>query len=338
MKGWVLGLVLALAPLAYADEATYESVRYGKQFATGLVKHDRPRVTAEHPLEDVKLPKSFHLKEFHEKGVGLPLTGIYDQGNCGSCVYNSVMKNLGDSMRLRGVDAPVQSRQWGMDCAAREWMCGGSYFEKVAGGVAAKGGAPAESKYPYRGRNQSCQDGHAELTSELMNYQIVDSSAKSVATWLTKGYPVSVTVAADGTWSGYRTGLYNGCSSMGTNHQVLIYGYDCESSVDADGNCVFNDRGYPKNGDGYAVVVNSWGANWGESGEMRSRWLARNGAKCNNLAEEAGILETGIPMPDPAPPVPPSPVPSTVPTWLAVGLGALCLVLLVVLALVARRK
>lgn len=363
---WFVILFMAIGQLqwCYADEPegppTYETRKYdapanarmlrstGLPFATGVVKHELPQVTvpASALRSDAPHPKSFHLKEFSAKGVGLPLTGIYDQGNCGSCVYNSVMKNLGDSMRLRGKDAPVQSRQWAMDCAQRQWMCDGSFFEYVAKGVAAKGGAPSEASYPYRARNQSCQ-GSPAFTSQIKSYEIIDASAKSIAAALLKGYPVSVTVAADGTWMNYGSGIYNGCSSMGTNHQVLIYGYDCETSVDSNGKCVYNDRGYPVNGDGYAIVVNSWGERWGVNGEMKSRWLGRSGQKCNNLAEEAGILETGIPFvpepepgpgpgPGPGPDPGPTPEPASVPLW-AVILGAVVLLAGVVLALFVKK-
>jgi hypothetical protein len=121
---------------------------------------------------------------------------------------------------------------------------------------------------------------------------------------LYQGYTVAVTVGADNTWMGYRSGVYNACTNAGTNHQVVVQGWDCETSVTADGkSCVFGADGYPVNGDGYVYVTNSWGM-WGEAGAMRSVW--RKGTRlCNNLAEEAGIVE---PATGPAPP-PPGPTP-----------------------------
>jgi C1A family cysteine protease len=272
------------------NDWTFELAPKSQRYYLGLKKDEsRQAVPASRRFleADIKVPGKFHLKELAS------LTGIFDQGSCGSCVYNSVMKNASDHYRLRGIPLELLSRQHSMDCMA-EWSCSGSFFSKVAGGLVRNGGAAYETEYPYRARDQRCLGFNGVLKGKFEKYEIIDGSAESIAKALVKRYPVSVTVAADRTWSGYSTGIYNGCSSMSTNHQVLIYGYDCETSVDEQGNCVFVN-GYPKNGDGYAIVVNSWGTRWGMNGEMKSRWRGRSGQKCNNLAEEAGILVGGAP-------------------------------------------
>lgn len=279
------------------EPPTYKTKTYKKKYATGLVKPAlKTSVLADKRFlkADVKLPKSFHLKDRVE------LSPIFDQGQCGSCVYNSVVKNLEDSYRLHGKVLPRLSRQFVMDCLA-EWSCEGSYFEKVADGLVKGGGTATEAAYPYKARDQACK-GSSELFGQVKSYKIINNSAKSIMTALYQGVPVSVTVGADGSWMNYGSGIYNGCTNQGTNHEVLIYGWDCESSVDSDGFCKFNDKGYPVNGDGFAIVVNSWG-DWGEQGQMRSRWLSKSGRLCNNLAEEAGILEVDGPVPPPPVPV-----------------------------------
>lgn len=43
---------------------------------------------------------------------------------------------------------------------------------------------------------------------------------------------------------------------------------------------------------------NSWDVTWGDNGFMTIKMTGTNGAKCNNIAAEAGILDTGV---DPAP-------------------------------------
>ncbi len=190
-------------------------------------------------------------------------------------------------------------------------MCDGSYGEAVAKGIVNSKGLHAEKDYPYTARNGSCKTVAGELTKGWTGYKLIDNSPLSIANALLMRHPVSVTVAADGAWSGYNGGIYNGCGSNSTNHEVLIYGWDCETSVDAAGNCVFDAKGYPANGDGYAIVVNSWG-NWGVNGEMKSRWRGRSGQLCNALAEEALILEGDV-----KPPVPPKPVDGGWSTWSA---------------------
>jgi hypothetical protein len=249
---------------------------------------------------DVKIPGKFHLKDFATKGIGLELCEIYDQGQCGSCVYNSVIKNLCDSYRLRGKNSPVLSRQFIMDCGA-PWSCDGSFFEKVAQGIVEQSGTPAESEYPYRAYDQSCKGKPSSEFWKAVSYQVISNSPKSIMTALLKGYPVSVTVGADSAFMNYGSGVYNRCSNEPTNHEVLIEGWDCEGSVDADGNCKFDSNGKLPAGVGYWAMPNSWGKGWGESGEMRIKITSSSGRLCNNLGEEAGILETGLPFNEPTP-------------------------------------
>lgn len=300
---------LSTARTAVGAELTFQLADKQHTYYLGLKPELRAQRAASSPdfslVADTPVPGKFHLRDLAAK-KGVQLTGIFDQGQCGSCVYNSVTKNAADTLILAGQGMPVLARQYVMDCLAREWRCDGSYFEKVAGGVVNSKGLAQEADYKYRAANQSCQGTPAKVFGKWTKYAIIDGTPKSIAAALVAGHPVSVTVAADGLWSGYSGGIYNGCSSMATNHEILIYGYDCETSVDAQGNCVFNAKGYPVNGDGYAIPVNSWGRGWGVDGEMKSRWLSRSGAKCNNLAEEAGILyvESG-----PTPPNPPTPTP-----------------------------
>jgi hypothetical protein len=310
MRSALLLCLLALSAFAgEPDPRLYEKPTYtkaplraGRPYSLGLKRPAGLRRAAPDRSffeADVAVPAKGDIRTM----FGAQLTGIFDQGQCGSCVYNSVTKNAADFMILHGKSTPVLARQYVMDCLARDWRCDGSYFEKVADGIATSDGVPSEVDYRYRAVNQSCQGKPSARFGVPTEYKIIDGTPKSILSALSQRVPVSVTVAADGSWMGYGGGVYNGCSSMGTNHEVLVYGWDCETSVDAAGHCVFDSAGYPANGDGYALVVNSWGQ-WGESGTMRSRWRGRSGQKCNNLAEEAGVFVGGAPPPPP----PPTPV------------------------------
>lgn len=311
MKPFLL-LMVACAVAFAADETppapTYKSSPVKRVFKTGLVK---PRELKAGPVDQTyrlqanKLPGKFHLSERAE------LSGIFDQGNCGSCVYNAVTKMVQDQYRLNGVVLPELSRQYTMDCSA-EWSCNGSYAALVAGGMVKKGGTATAASYPYRARDQACAGTNA-LYGKIKNPRTIDRSAKSIMSALFDNHPVTVTVAANSSWMNYASGIYNGCNSTATNHQVLIYGWDCETSVDAEGYCVFNDKGYPVNGDGYAIVPNSWGYSWGDQGEMKTRWLGKNGKFCNNIAEEATIVDLDGVTPTPTPT--PTPIPKVDGGW-----------------------
>lgn len=313
------------------DEPTFKTSDEAKTFWLGklpTLKDARKDAPAKEFLQaDVKLPKAFHLKDLAKK-IGVELAPTFDQGQCGSCVYNSVMRNATDNLRLRKQATDVLSRQYSM-CLA-QWSCSGSLFENVAKALVGKQ-AVSEGEYPYQARDASCRDvSSMKKFGPFKGYKIIDNSPKSIMTALYQGFPVSVTVAADGTWSSYSGGIYNRSTSTSTNHEVLIYGWDCESALDADGNC---DPNQVTKTVGYAVMENSWGTSWGESGAMRTRW------GMNALAEEAGILDSGIPLPDPNPPGPtppgptppgPTPQPFALQAWMiyaALGLLAVMIIL-----------
>ncbi len=255
--------------------------------ATGLLKHKSERPSNHIFFEEpTPMPKKFHLSQLAE------LSPIMNQGNCGSCVYNSVIKNLEDSLRIKGIKVDRLSRQFVMDCGSG-WSCNGSYFSKVAESLKVLGGTPLEKDYPYKAKNQKCSKDKP-LHVGIAGWKIINNSPKSIIEALNSGYPVSVTVAANGSWASYKSGVYNACNSNSTNHQVLIVGYDCETSVDKDGHCKFDANGKLPNGVGLWNVHNSWGESWGEKGAMVSKMTSRKGGKCNALAGEAGILETVV--------------------------------------------
>jgi C1A family cysteine protease len=192
-----------------------------------------------------------------------------------------------------------------MDCYQQDWRCKGSYFEKVADGLVRAGKLHAESDYPYRAVNGSCKSNvPGETHGKIVSSSLIDSNAKSIGSALVNRYAVPVTVSASGAFMSYSSGIYNSCNTGQINHQVLVVGIDCETAVDAQGMCVFNSNGKLPNGVGLYLVKNSWGTGWGDKGYIWMKITGKSGAKCNGIADEAGILETGI---DPVPECQPEP-------------------------------
>jgi len=197
--------------------------------------------------------------------------------------------------------------------------CNGSYFENEGKDLLNLGGLPSEKDYPYVAYNQSQQSYSGQLYGKIVSYKVITNSPKSIMGAIAAGYPVSVTIGANWAFQSYQSGIYNACSHTSTNHEVLLEGWDCESSVDANGNCAFDANGNLPGGVGTWVLVNSWGESWGEKGKMRIKITDEDGSLCNNVADEAGILETGIPMPQPKPVLP------ALPLWGWVGIAAFLL-------------
>lgn len=281
---WVL---LPLPNVAHAEtplEYTFSVNKDRRSYATGRMdlpvdsKLARSRVFLE---AAGPYPAELDLRKLYQ------LTPIKDQGQCGSCVYFSGTATFEDEMRIAGKPTPTLSPQFIMDRV--DWSCSGSLYEMFADGLVKAGGMPAVATYPYRARDQSPQTP-GQLYGNIAGRELLDPSPQSIIGALNARHPVMNTIAASNLFMQYGGGIYNGCDSMSTNHETEIVGYNCETSVDAAGNCVFP---LPA-GVGYWIVRNSWGTGFGEQGFYRIKMTDRSGRRCNNVAEEVGILKTGL--------------------------------------------
>ena len=314
------------AAKAQGLELTFEMSPEGFKYAKGLVK---PLGGKSHVKKDKsflkaedRIPAKFDIRTLLANTSYTEGCGVYDQGNCGSCVYNSIARNFCDSLRLRNVPniPKFLSRQELMSCT-QGGRCNGEWAMNVGKYLKQLGGLHDEAAFPYKASSSSsCPNIQGIRYGQIQDTKVIDNSAKSMFTALLKGYPISVTVGADNAWMSYKSGTYNYCSNAGTNHEVLLYAWDCEGStetIDGKEYCKFDEKGNLPKGVGKVLIPNSWGM-WGDGGYMWTKLTNASGRLCNNIAEEAVILETGIPMPTPVPPVPPSPepVPFKMPSWL----------------------
>jgi C1A family cysteine protease len=274
--------------------------------ATGLLKKKNlervERIDFSFKNLDVPVPGAFDLTAI------TPLSPILDQGQCGSCVYHSVTSNFADSWLLRGQNFGSLNQISAeflltspLDQGAK---CNGSYFMATAPATA--NGMPLYSDCPYNMGRRGCSSG-VSLHGKSVSERLIDTSAKSIMQALNQKYPVSNTIGANGTFQGYQGGVFNACANVGTNHETLILGYDCETAKDASGNCVFDANGNLAANVGYWKIRNSWGTGWGEQGFYRIKITDSRGRLCNNVAQEVGVIETGVTPPAPIPPVPPAP-------------------------------
>lgn len=231
------------------------------------------------------------------------LSEILDQGPCGSCVYHGCSSSWMDTMILKGMPYLRLSPKYMMDCAARDWGCEGSFAQKYWDGAVAKGGAALEKDYPYSPQQAHSCTGSPKLYGKILSYKIIDNSAKSSIAALNDRNALAVTIGAGGAFMNYKSGVFSACSSVPTNHQVEVVDYNCETAVDAAGNCVFDASGNLPKGVGYWVMRNSWGVSWGDKGWIKIKMTDSNGRKCNNIMEEVSVPDVGAPTPPPGPQV-----------------------------------
>ena len=230
-----------------------------------------------------------------------------NQGSCGSCWDFSITKALRSAWMLAGKDPGRLAFNYLLNnCGGvvNEMGCMGGDFAAGQNDQNSKG-PWLEAQDPYTGWGGSCQQG-LPVAATAVTWALV-GSGNSAPTFQELGYALSqnhmlsVDVAVCGAWENYSGGIFdqNDCGPGSINHMINLVGYNCETSVDANGNCAFNSGGQPTNGDGYLIAMNNWGTSWGEGGYMRSRW------HMDALADTAMYFTVDAPPPPP-PPVPPT--------------------------------
>lgn len=275
------------------------SGKYNKHFFFGLKPHKKKlffEIDKRFLHADLKIPADFNMMQKWP----LPC-GIFDQGQCGSCVYNSVTQNYQYSLSIRKLlpagSCPLAREQL-MNCIPNGGQCDGDYAENVGSGLVGLKGLVPDSAYPYTGRSENCRNINAQKIGPIVSGAVIDNSQKSMASAMVQGIPVSITIGADNPFMDYEKGTYTTCTNAGTNHEVLLVGIHCAgTSKSADGFCIFDETGNGKPTEVIFDVVNSWNESWGDHGVIHMLAMNARGQRCNNVAEEAYTLDTGIPLP-----------------------------------------
>lgn len=205
-----------------------------------------------------------------------------------SCWAFSTNATMQDVRRLFG-EAEDLSEQYLLSCAnPSQWSCNGGFFAHDAN-MAPRGSIKA-SAYPYTGTDSTCKSGlsyGARLTSWAYLPGGETPSVEEIKAAIYRYGPVSVGVAADDSFSNYRSGIFNGSGSDQLNHAVNIVGW----------------------GKGYWIMRNSWGTGWGEQGYMRIKFGANGIGAWTNYV----IYNTEPPAPNPGPNPDPNPNPDPTP-------------------------
>eukprot|EP00441_Pelagodinium_beii_P020481 CAMPEP_0197678524 /NCGR_PEP_ID=MMETSP1338-20131121/90154_1 /TAXON_ID=43686 ORGANISM="Pelagodinium beii, Strain RCC1491" /NCGR_SAMPLE_ID=MMETSP1338 /ASSEMBLY_ACC=CAM_ASM_000754 /LENGTH=326 /DNA_ID=CAMNT_0043259469 /DNA_START=71 /DNA_END=1051 /DNA_ORIENTATION=+ len=202
------------------------------------------------------LPKSFDLSLRRVNSTELPssvdwrqkgaVTGVKNQGQCGSCwAFSTTGSTEGITAISTGKLISLSEQQL-VDCSGPEGNqgCGGGIMDQAFQYIENNGGICSEAAYPYTAADGSCKASSCTNVASISGYQNVPHNSESALKAAVAQQPVSIAVDAQ-SWQFYGGGVYNNAfCGTSLDHGVLAVGYTPD----------------------YWIVKNSWAASWGEAG------------------------------------------------------------------------
>jgi cathepsin L len=193
------------------------------------------------------------------------VTGVKDQGQCGSCWAFSTTGSVEGANFLGGAKKLTSfAEQQLVDCSGSygNYGCDGGLMDNAFNYIISNKGLDTEKSYPYTAEDGNCAWNPANVGGTVSKFADVQSGSEDQLTAAIVQQPVSVAIdASQSSFQFYSTGVYYepNCSSDQLDHGVLAVGYGTQSGSD------------------YYIVKNSWGSSWGANGYIL---MSRN--KSNN--------------------------------------------------------
>jgi cathepsin L len=230
--------------VAINEFADLTSEEFGAMF-----RGTRTEVTYEES-EPVDVSGTAATVDWRTKGA---VTGVKNQGQCGSCWSFSTTGSVEGAWFLAGHSLVSLSEQNLVDCSGSEGNegCNGGLMDNAFEYIIQKGGIDTEASYPYTARDGTCHFNAANIGAKISSYHDVTQGSESALQTAVNERPVSVAIdASHNSFQLYHSGVYNepACSSTALDHGVLAIGYGTDGSTP------------------YWLVKNSWGTSWGMSG------------------------------------------------------------------------
>ncbi|GAB6029471.1 hypothetical protein CHUAL_005225 [Chamberlinius hualienensis] len=191
------------------------------------------------------------------------VTGVKDQGQCGSCWSFSAAESTEFYNCRAGRGLTVLSEQNLVDCTYGygNLGCNGGWMDSAFDYIIANNGIDTEASYPYEanGYAPNCRFNAANVGGRLSGYtDLPYADENSLANACAANGVIAVAIdASHASFQLYSSGVYNEplCDPDYLDHAVLVVGYGNDGGSD------------------YWLVRNSWGTGWGIAGYIN---MSRN--------------------------------------------------------------